>query len=158
MNVIFRDFRDFWQIMKLNSRADVKVLPLLFWNFVCWYCLLRARKNFEFALFCLFLLKWAETSNNLQFLTIGQKQYLYLTHSALKYFEKLTFLNKKQQKKPTLDVHISKTKKNSESKFTFSSSSFNFLQNSVMFCVLYPHGYIRSLICPKFKDCSDSQN
>ena len=64
---------------------------------VCWEQW-WARKNFEFALFCLFPWKWAETSNNLQFLTIGQKQYLYLTHSALKYFEKLTFLNKKQQK------------------------------------------------------------
>ena len=58
-----------------------------------------------------------------------------LTHSAAKYFQKLAF-KKKQTKKTTLNGYISKASASSESKLTFSESSFNFLQNRVVFCTL----------------------
>ena len=48
---------------------------------------------------------------------------------------------KKQTKNPTLNGYISKTRANSESKLKFSESSFKFLQNSVLFCTLYPREY-----------------
>ena len=82
--------------------------------------------------------KWAETFNKLQFFTFGQKQCLYFTHSTLQYFEKLTL--KKKQKK-NLNGYISKTRTNLDSKPIFSESSFNFLQNSIIFCKIYPRGY-----------------
>ena len=62
-----------------------------------------------------------------------------ITHSAPEYFEKLAF--KKKTKNATLKGCISKARVNSESKLTFSESSFNFLQNKVVFCTLYPRGY-----------------
>ena len=72
------------------------------------------------------------------FITIGRKQCFYLTHSAREYFEKLSF--KKTLKNEPLNGCISKARANSESKLTFSESSFNFLQNNV-FCALCPGGY-----------------
>ena len=61
-----------------------------------------------------------------------------LTHSAREYFEKLAL---KKAKNVTLNGCISKVSANSESKLAFSGSSFRFLQNSVAFCTLCPHGY-----------------
>ena len=55
------------------------------------------------------------------------------------YFEKVAF--KKKAKDPTLNGYISKSRTNSESKLKFSESSFNVLQNSVVFRTLYPRGY-----------------
>ena len=54
-----------------------------------------------------------------------------LAHSALESFEKLTL--KKKPKRLSLNGHISKTRTNSESKLRFSSSSFNVLENCVVF-------------------------
>ena len=54
-----------------------------------------------------------------------------LTHSAPEYFEKLTL--KKKRKNAILNGFISKARVNSESKLTFLESSFNFLQNRVVF-------------------------
>ena len=63
-----------------------------------------------------------------------------LTHSAPEYFEKLAF--KKTTKNATLNGCISKARANSESKLTFSESSFNFRQYRVgSFCTLYPCEY-----------------
>ena len=56
----------------------------------------------------------------------------FLTHSARKYFEKLAF----KKKNATLNGCISKARMNSESKLTFSKSSFNFIQKSIVFCTL----------------------
>ena len=75
---------------------------------------------------------------NLEFFTIRPKQCFYLTHSAPEYFEKLSF---KKTKNATLNGYISNVMVNSESELTFSESSFNFIQNRVVFCTLYPHGY-----------------
>ena len=47
---------------------------------------------------------------------------------------------KKKTKNAILNGCISKSRANSESKLTFSESSFNFLQIRVSFCVLYPPG------------------
>ena len=51
----------------------------------------------------------------------------FITHSAPEYFEKLVF--KKKKNNATLNGCISKARANSESKLTFSESSFNFVQN-----------------------------
>ena len=61
-----------------------------------------------------------------------------LTHSAREDFEKLAF---KKTKNATLNSFIANARANSESKLTFSESSFNFLQIIVVFCTLYPRGY-----------------
>ena len=111
-NVVFRDFRDFWQITKLNSRANVKVLPLLFWNFVCWYCLLRTMMSQEKFWICPFLSISLEMSWNFQQSAIFNywaKAIPLLNSFSLKIFWKINFLKQKAAKKPTLDVHISKT-------------------------------------------------
>ena len=50
---------------------------------------------------------------------------------------------KEKTKNPTLKGYISKTRTNSESKLKISESLFNFLQNSVVFCTLYPSFLIR---------------
>ena len=63
-----------------------------------------------------------------------------LTHLALEYFEKLAFKRNKKNNKKHLNASISKARANSELKLTFSESSFNFLQNRVAFCTLYPRG------------------
>lgn len=47
----------------------------------------------------------------------------------------------KKKKKTTLDGHISETRTNLKSKLRLSESSFNFSQNSVIFCAFYLHGY-----------------
>ena len=47
----------------------------------------------------------------------------------------------KKIKNESLNGCISKTRANSESKLTCSESSFNFLQKSVAFCVIYSRGY-----------------
>ena len=47
----------------------------------------------------------------------------------------------KKKQNAALNRCISKARVNSESKLTFSESSFNFLQNRVIFCTLYPRGY-----------------
>ena len=59
--------------------------------------------------------------------------------SALEYFENLSF--KKKTKNASLNGCISKASASAESKQIFSESSFSFLQNSVLFCALYPPGY-----------------
>ena len=63
-----------------------------------------------------------------------------LTHLAREYYEKLRF--KTKTKIPTLNSYISKARANSESKLKFSECSFSFLQNNIVFCTLYPHGYM----------------
>ena len=63
-----------------------------------------------------------------------------LTHLAREYYEKLRF--KTKTKIPTLNSYISKARANSESKLKFSESSFSFLQNNIVFCTLYPRGYM----------------
>ena len=50
----------------------------------------------------------------------------FITHSAPEYFEKWHL---KKNKNTTLNGCISKARANSESKVTFSESSFNFVQN-----------------------------
>ena len=50
-------------------------------------------------------------------------------------------LLKKTTKKVTLNDHISKTRAKWDSRLTLSESSFNFLQNSIIFCALYPRWY-----------------
>ena len=47
----------------------------------------------------------------------------------------------KKKQNAALNGCISKARVNSESKLTFSESSFNSLQNRVIFCTLYPRGY-----------------
>ena len=73
----------------------------------------------------------------------------YLTHSARKYFEKLAF--KKKTKNATLNCCISKARANSELKLT--ESPFNFLQNKVVFCTLYPPGYTAEESVPCNPQC-----
>ena len=46
-----------------------------------------------------------------------------------------------KKKHATLNGCISKSRANSDSKLTFSESSFHFLQNKIVFCTLYPRGY-----------------
>ena len=46
----------------------------------------------------------------------------------------------KKTKNATLNGCISKARTNSESELTFAESSFNFVQNRVVFCTLYPRG------------------
>ena len=75
---------------------------------------------------------------------------LYLTYSAGEYFKKLA-LKKKQN--AALNRCISKARANSESKLTFSESSFNFLQNRVVFCTLYPRGYTAADSAPYNPRC-----
>ena len=74
----------------------------------------------------------------------------YLTHSARKYFEKLAF-KKKPKKTVTLNCCISKARANSELKLT--ESPFNFLQNKVVFCTLYPPGYTAKESAPYNPQC-----
>ena len=74
------------------------------------------------------------------FFTFGRKQCFYLTYSVREHFEKLTF--KKTTKKATLNGCISKSRIKSESKLTFPQILFNSLQSKVVFCTLYPHGYM----------------
>ena len=57
------------------------------------------------------------------------------------------------KKKAFLNGCISKARPNSESKLTFSESSFNFLQNSVVFCTLYPRGYTAGGFSPYNSRC-----
>ena len=187
MSVIFRDFRDFWQIAELKSRADVQSLSLLFQNLVCWYCLLRTlmRSQEKFWIYSFLSISLEMSWNFQQSTTLHHraKAILLLNSFGIEILWKINFFLKKATKYPTLNFHISKIRKNSESKFIFFESSFNFLHNSVMICVLYPDGYIsepstsplttsgattsgskvkssvlRSLICAKFKDCCDSHN
>ena len=87
--------------------------------------------------FTSFFWKWAETSEKLQSFAFGPKQCFYLTHWAREYFENCHLRN---TKKETLNGCISKARTNSESKLTFSESSFNFLSNRVVFCTLYMAG------------------
>ena len=48
---------------------------------------------------------------------------------------------KKTPKKTTLNVYISKTTANWESKLRLCESSLNFPQNSILFSTVYPHWY-----------------
>ena len=57
-------------------------------------------------------------------------KYVHLTHSSREYFKKLARKNK--QKKATLNGCILKARTNSDSKLTFSESSFSFLQSRVV--------------------------
>ena len=83
-----------------------------------------------------FIWKWGETFYKLQFFTFGPKQCFYLTHSARGYFEKFTL-----KKKVTLNGCISKPRPNSQSKLIFAEISLNFLQNKIIFFMLYPCRY-----------------
>ena len=49
--------------------------------------------------------------------------------------------NKKQTRNSTLNGYISKTRVHSESKLKLSESSFKFLQNTLVFCMLHPPGH-----------------
>ena len=53
---------------------------------------------------------------------------------------KIDNFKKQKTKNHTVNGHISKTRPNLESKLRFSGDSFNFFQNSVIFCALYPIG------------------
>ena len=69
-----------------------------------------------------------------------QKKLFYnLTHSVPECFEKLPI--KKKTGNQTLNGYISKTRANSASKLQLSENSSKFLQNSFVFCTLYPRGY-----------------
>ena len=59
----------------------------------------------------------------------------------------------KKSKNATLNGCISKARANSESKLTFSDSSFNFLQNSVIFCTFYLRGYTAGVSAPYNPRC-----
>ena len=80
--------------------------------------------------FLYFFRKWAETFSKLQFFTFGQKQCLYLTHSALQCSEKMTF---EKSKNATWNCHTSRSRTNIESKLIFSEGSLNFLESSISF-------------------------
>ena len=56
----------------------------------------------------------------------------------------------KKPKNPTLNGHISKTTTNVDSKLRLSVRSFHFLQDSDIFCALYPRWYMA--------DCSINHN
>ena len=49
---------------------------------------------------------------------------------------------KKQKKKTNLNDHIVENRTRLGSRLNFSESSFNFLQNSVIFCAFYPRWYM----------------
>ena len=70
------------------------------------------------------------------FFTFGPKQFFYLTHSAREYFEKLTF--KKQKKCNFKRLYLKDWGKFRQ--LIFSEILFNFLENKVVFCTLYPLG------------------
>lgn len=70
-----------------------------------------------------------------------------MTHSALHFFEKLTFEKKPKKQNTTLNGQISKTRTNVESKLQFLESLFNFFRSSVIFCAPYPVGIWQEL-CP----------
>ena len=55
---------------------------------------------------------------------------------------------KKKNKKRNSTLNGCISKANSESKVTFSESSFNFFQNRVVFCTLYPSGYTAGCSAP----------
>ena len=86
---------------------------------------------------------------------IASENYFLLTHSAREYFEKLAF--KKKTKNSALNGCISKARANSELKLIFSESSFNFLQNRVVFCTLYPRGHTAGGFAPYKPRCRCQQ-
>ena len=55
---------------------------------------------------------------------------------------------KKKKKNATLNGCVSNARANSESKLTFSESSFSFLQNKIVFCTFYLRGYTTGGLCP----------
>ena len=59
-----------------------------------------------------------------------------------------TDIKKKTTKKATLNDHIWKNKTNLESRQRFSESSFNLLQNNIIFCTLYLRGYTAGRFAP----------
>ena len=67
-----------------------------------------------------------------------------LPNSALKWFEKLIL----KKSDSTLNGNISKTRRNLESRLRFSKSSFNFVENIVIFCAFYPRGYTAAVFSP----------
>ena len=67
---------------------------------------------------------------------------LNLTRSALKCFEQLTC------KRSTLNGHISKNKNKCRAKTKIFRKLFNFIQNSAIFCGLYPRGYMTGVSAP----------
>ena len=99
-------------------------------------------KVLDLLLFLYFIWKWGETFEKLHFSTFSPKKWFYLTYSAGEYFEKLAL---KKTENATLNCFISKARANSESKLTFSESSFNFLQNKVAFCTLFTRVHDRGL-------------
>ena len=70
-----------------------------------------------------------------------------LTHSAMTH-QLLWKIDIKKRKHATLNGHISKTRTNLGSRLRFPESSFNFLQNSVIFCALFPRGYTTGEFAP----------
>ena len=104
--------------------------------------------------FVYFSWKWGETFEKLQSFTFGPKQCCHLNHSAPEYLEKLAI--KKKTENGTWNGCISKARKNSESKLTFSESSFNFLEKSTVFCTLYPRGYTQGAPPPTTPDAAAS--
>ena len=96
-----------------------------------WQCLhvkLLWRQNSVF-LFCLTLYKKQTHEQN--------KNLFRLTHSGNSNTLKNWHLKKKTKKRKFKRLHL----KSQGLKLTFSESSFNFLQNRVVFCTLYPRGY-----------------
>ena len=95
-------------------------------------------KKFEFATFCLLLLKISRTFQKNAIFHLWVKAMPLLKPFGPKILWKID-VNKKTKSR-ILNDHISKTRTNSEWKLKFSESSFNLLQNSVYFCSLYPVG------------------
>ena len=110
-------------------------------------------KVLNLLLFLYFILKWRKTFEKLHFFLSGPKQCFYLTHSAREVFKILAF--KKQN--GTSNGCISKPGAISVLKLTFSESSFNYLQNSVVFCTLYPGGYTLRSSTPYNTRCNYHQ-
>ena len=97
-------------------------------------------KVLDLLFFCLFHLEMRKNFGKTAFFHFWTKAMLLLNTFSPGILWKTSI--KKPKKTPeTLNGCISKARANSESKLTFSESSFNFLQNSVVFYTLYPRGY-----------------
>ena len=110
-------------------------------------------KDVNLLFFVYFIWKLGENFWKLHFFTFGPKQCFYLTHSVRESFQKLAF--QKKTKNATLNGCVSKDRANYETILTFSESSFNFLQNKVVFCTLYSRRYTAGSSSPlNFWCCS----
>lgn len=91
-----------------------------------WKSLWWAKKNFEFAVIYLFLLKISWNFQCTAFFHLWGKQCFYLVYSVLNTLKHWHL--KKKQKKLFLNGHISKPRLNSELKLKLCESSFNYFK------------------------------